>query len=302
MGEQTQTKNQIIDLRKGVIYLIVSMNDLLKPALKKRYGVAAFNIVNDASIRAVLQAAEELKAPVIVQVSVKTVNYWGAKMIQSTFADMARRISIPTCLHLDHCPDPNVISDCLDAGWNSVLYDGSGAGFDVCLEETKKIVKLAHQAGVSVEGEVEPVKGVEDGIGTDDDIPIIPLDQAVRFIKETEIDCFAPAIGTAHGTYKGEPDINFERVTEIINRVEIPLVLHGGTGLSKQVFKELINRGMAKVNISTQLKIELAESLHAYHIKNPKEYNPLKLIDASVDGIKYMAKNFIKIFGSVGEA
>nr|MBF0223045.1 class II fructose-bisphosphate aldolase [Desulfobulbaceae bacterium] len=281
---------------------IVSMNDLLKPAFKERYGVAAFNIINDVSMLAVLKAAEELNSPVIIQVSVKTVKYWGAKMIQYMFSEMAKGVSIPATLHLDHCPYPEVIKECLNAGWNSVLYDGSSVSFTECMQKTKEIVKMAHDMGATVEGEVEAVKGVEDGIGSDDDGPIIPLEQAVQFINETGIDCFAPAIGTAHGTYKGEPVINSARVSEIIAAVKIPLVLHGGTGLSQKVFTDLINRGMAKVNISTQLKIEYADSLNKYLSAKPHEYNPIKLIDASLLGMKDMVKGFIKIFGSEGKA
>lgn len=281
---------------------VASMNDILIPAFQERYGIAAFNIVNDLTLDAVVAAAEELRSPLIVQVSVKTVKAVGAKLIHAMFAEIAGRASIPATLHLDHCPHVGVIEECLKAGWNSVLFDGSGLPYEENLEQTKRVVAIAHNCGAAVEGEIEAVKGVEDGIGTDDDVPIVPLDQAVTFIKETDIDLFAPAIGTAHGVYKGEPKINFQRVQEIVAASPIPMVLHGGTGLSEDVFHRLISRGTAKVNISTQLKITLADSLREYLEKHSTEYDPLKLLGASREQIKEMAKNFLRIFGSEGKS
>ena len=281
----------------------VSMQEILKPAFQKRYGVAAFNMVNDVSTKAILAAATELHAPVIVQVSVKTIKYWGgARLIQQMFSEMASKVPIPATLHLDHCPYIEVIEECLEAGWNSVLFDGSSLSYEECLEKTRQVVEMAKKHGAAVEGELEAVKGVEDGIGTDHDVPTVALEKAVEFIRETGIDSFAPAIGTAHGVYKGEPKINFERVSEIVAEAPIPMVLHGGTGLSDEVFTNLISRGAVKVNISTQLKITLADSLRGYLDEHPKEYNPIKLLAAAEDGIKAMAMDFIKCFGGEGKA
>ena len=281
---------------------VASMQEILKPALARRYGVAAFNIVNDLTMEATLAAAAELNAPLIVQVSVKTVSVWGAKLMQLMFAEMANQVSIPATLHLDHCPDTRVIEEGLEAGWNSVLFDGSSLGFEDCLERTREVVTLAHKCGAAVEGEIEPVKGVEDGIGTDAEVPIVSLDKALLFIRETGIDTFAPAIGTAHGVYKAEPKINFARVAEIVAAAPIPMVLHGGTGLSDEVFGKLISLGAVKVNISTELKITFADSLRNYLEKYPQQYDPLKLLRAAREEIKAMAIRFITIFGSAGKA
>ncbi len=281
---------------------VVPLQEILQHAFDQRYGVAAFNIVDDVTTHAVLAAAEAIQSPVIVQVSVKTVKFWDAKLIQLMFARMAEEVSIPASLHLDHCPDIAVIEECLAAGWNSVLFDGSSLDYQVCLEQTKRVVDLARPYGAAVEGELEPVKGVEDGIGTDRDVPVVALDKAVQFIRETGIDFFAPAIGTAHGVYKGEPKIDFARVSEIVNEVNIPMVLHGGTGLADEVFRDLIRRGAVKVNISTQLKITLADTLRDYLEQHPKEYNPLRLLGAAREEAKSMAMRFMKIFGSDGKA
>jgi fructose-bisphosphate aldolase class II len=281
---------------------VTSMQEILSDAFKHRYGVAAFNIVDDVTMRAVLTAAEQMRSPLIVQVSVKTVNIWGARLIQLMFAEMASKTTVPATLHLDHCPDLAVIRECVDAGWNSVLFDGSHLDYDECLARTKEVVELAHARGVAVEGEVEPVKGVEDGIGSDEDAPVISLDRALHFVRETGIDCFAAGIGTAHGMYKGTPKIHFERAAEITAAEPIPLVLHGGTGLSPETFLRLIASGEAKVNISTQLKHTMADSYRDYLNEHPSEYNPIKLLLHVHDRLVEMAVGFIRIFGSEGRA
>jgi ketose-bisphosphate aldolase len=281
---------------------IVSMPEILGPAFKERYGVAAFNIVDDVTMSGILAAAVEARSPVIIEVSVKTVKMWGAKLIQVMFAEMARDLPIPTTLHLDHCPDRKVIDECLAAGWNSVLFDGSKLSYEENLKQTQQVVAQAREYGAAVEGEVEAIKGVEDGVGADYGSPQVALESALAFIRETGIDSFAAGIGTAHGLYKDEPKINFERVSEIVAAEPIPLVLHGGTGLSEEVFKELISRGEAKVNISTQLKIVMADSYAAYLGGHPTEYDPLKLLSAVQEDVKAMAMNFYRIFGSEGRA
>jgi fructose-bisphosphate aldolase class II len=278
------------------------MQEILKRAFAERYGVAAFNIVNDLTMEATLSAAAELRSPLIVQVSVKTVKVWGAKLIQLMFAEMANRVPIPATLHLDHCPDVCMIEACLEAGWNSVLYDGSGSSFEDCFAQTQKVVALARRYGAAVEGEIEPVKGVEDGIGSNAEVAVFSVNKAVAFIRGTGIDSFAPAIGTAHGVYKAEPKINFDRVSELVAAVGIPMVIHGGTGLSQETFRKLIGRGAVKVNISTELKMVFADSLREYLEKFPKQYDPLKLLAANRDAIKAMAVRFIRIFGSEGKA
>lgn len=281
---------------------VTPMQDILKRAFARRYGVAAFNIVNDLTMEATLAAAAELRSPLIIQVSVKTVKVWGAKLIQILFAEMVKKHAIPATLHLDHCPDVRVIEECLEAGWNSVLFDGSGLSYENCLEQSKVVVAMARKYGAAVEGEIEPVKGVEDGIGSDAEVTVFPAAKAVAFIRETGIDSFAPAIGTAHGKYKAEPKINFDRVSELVAAVGIPMVIHGGTGLNEETFKALIARGAVKVNISTELKITFANSLRDYLEKYPDQYDPLKLLAANREAIKGMASKFIRIFGSEGKA
>jgi len=281
---------------------VVPMQQILRDAFDKRYGVGAFNIVDWVTMDAVLAAAAETRSPVIVQVSVKTVKVMGAKLIQVMFAEMAGRVPVPATLHLDHCPDRQVIEDCIAAGWNSVLFDASKLTYEENLAQTREVVALAHRHGVAVEGELEAVKGVEDGVGGEDQGAVVPLDKAVAFIRATGIDSFAPAIGTAHGVYKGTPKINFDRVSEIVAAEPIPLVVHGGTGLSEETFHELIRRGAPKVNVSTQLKIVLADSYRTYLEEKPKEYDPLKLLGAAKKNLVAQVIYFMKVFGSEGKA
>jgi fructose-bisphosphate aldolase class II len=278
------------------------MQQILRDAFDKRYGVGAFNIVDWVTMDAVLAAAAGTRSPVIVQVSVKTVKVMGARLIQVMFAEMAGRAPVPAALHLDHCPDRQVIEECIAAGWNSVLFDASQLTYEENLAQTREVVALAHQHGVAVEGELEAVKGVEDGVGGEDEGAVVPLDKAVAFIRATGIDSFAPAIGTAHGVYKGVPKINFNRVSEIVAAEPIPLVVHGGTGLSEETFRELIRRGAPKVNVSTQLKIVLADSYRVYLEEKPKEYDPLKLLGAAKKNLVAQVSEFMRMFESQGKA
>jgi fructose-bisphosphate aldolase class II len=278
------------------------MQQILKHAFDNHYGVGAFNIVDWVTMDAVLSAAAETRSPVIVQVSVKTVKVMGAKLIRVMFEEMASHVPVPATLHLDHCPDRKVIEDCVAAGWNSVLFDASKLTYEDNMAQTKQVVQLAHQYGVAVEGELEAVKGVEDGVGDEYGGPIVALDKAVAFIRETGIDSFAPAIGTAHGLYKGTPKINFQRVSEIMEIAPVPLVVHGGTGLSDETFHKLIERGTPKINISTQLKITLADSYRTYLEAHPKEYDPLKLMGAVKKDLVAQIKTFMHTFGSEGKA
>jgi fructose-bisphosphate aldolase class II len=281
---------------------MVSMNEILGPAFERRYGVGAFNIVNDLTMSAVLEAASKTDSPVIIQVSVKTVKMFGAKLLQRMFEEMASQVSIPATLHLDHCPDVATIKVCLDAGWNSVLFDASNLNYEDNLRQTKEVVAMARKCGAAVEGELEAVHGVEDGIGSEEQGELVPLDKCIEFLEQTGIDSFAPAIGTAHGLYKTAPKIDFDRVRKIVSAHPTPIVLHGGTGLTDDVFKRLISEGCAKVNISTMLKITYCDAYRDYLNAKPHEHDPLKVMSNVREKVITMAKGFMETFGSTGKA
>jgi ketose-bisphosphate aldolase len=281
---------------------VASLPEVMDRAFSKRYGVAAFNTVDDITMHGVIRAAEQSRSPLIVQISVKTVKFWGADVVHDMFTEMAGRATVPVALHLDHCPDPDVARMCVDVGWNSVLFDGSGMTFEDNQKLTKDIVAYAKTKGAAVEGEVVAVAGVEDGVGSDEEGGLPPIEKELEFIADTGIYCYAPPIGTAHGFYKAEPKIRYDRMEYLVSKTNMPMVLHGGTGLNDEVYGKLIARGAAKVNISTALKKTYADGFKHYLEKNPTQYDPLKLIGAVQNDVTALAQHYFKLFGSEGQA
>jgi fructose-bisphosphate aldolase class II len=281
---------------------IAPTREILQRAFRDRYGVAAINVVNDLTLEAVLAAAEELRAPLIVQTSVKTVKMQGADALFALWVELTREISVPVALHLDHCPDRAVISECLAKGWNSVLFDASKLTVEENRRQCIEVVAEAARYGAAVEGEIEGIQGVEDGIGSDSASEVQSLDVALDFIRATGVDCFAPAIGNAHGMYKTTPTLDSQRVSDIVAAEPVPIALHGGTGMTPDQFTDLIARGCAKVNISTALKIAFMRSGYDYMTAHPGEYDPPALFRAQRAAVVDMAKEHIRLFGSDGKA
>jgi fructose-bisphosphate aldolase, class II len=239
---------------------VVSLRDIVDRAYRERYGVPAINIVNDLTLEAVLAGAVEARSPLIVQTSVKTVKSIGLNVLFTMWESMTAGIEVPVTLHLDHCPERQVITDCLARGWNSVLFDASTMPVEENQRQTVEVVAEARRFGAHVEGEIEAIKGVEDGIGSDTDPRRQSLETSIEFIETTGVDVFAPSIGNAHGVYSATPDLDFQRVTDLVEATDTPIALHGGSGMTDEQFTDLISRGCAKVNISTALKIEFMQS------------------------------------------
>ena len=282
---------------------LVGMKEMLLKAKTEGYAVGAFNIIDRTTLQAVVDAAEEQDSPAIIQTSASsTVKYYSYKAIVDMVTNAVEDSLIPFALHLDHCKDLEMVFNCIDSGWTSVMYDGSSFPFEENLANSKKVVKKAHAKGVSVEGEIGAVWGVEDDISVEENPDMLAdPNKAVQYASETGVDAFAPAIGTAHGLYKGEPKLDFERLKEIARRVEAPIVIHGGTGLSEEVFKKLISYGGAKVNISTQLKIGYFEGFKSYMESNGK-IDPIALFKHIIGTEKEIVQKYMKIFGSTGKA
>ncbi len=282
---------------------IVNMKEMLEKARAEKYAVGAFNILDFNSMKAVIECAEENRAPVIVQTSVKTVLFWDYEPMMSWFRDLAENAAVPVAIHLDHCKDPDVIQKCLDAGWTSVMIDASSKPYEENLELSAKVVRIARAYDASVEAELGAIVGVEDDIHVkEQDAHLADEEQSVRFCKAVAVDCFAPAIGTAHGVYKGKPKIDFALLEKISAETRLPIALHGGTGLSDDVFLKAIDLGCAKINISTQLKYAFIDGFAAYHQDNPKDYNPLNVIKAQEKALRQGIVENIKLFGSAGKA
>jgi len=283
---------------------VVPLKQIVDRAFSARYGVAAINVVNDLTLEAVLAAAVEQRSPVIVQTSVKTVRAIGIDLLFAMWQQLTAGIEVPVSLHLDHCPDRAVISDCLRKGWNSVLFDGSTLPVAENQRQTIEVVSEARSYGANVEGEIEAITGVEDDIGSDEEAKRESLPVALEFIRVTGIDVFAPAIGNAHGVYHTEPHLDAQRVSDIVAAQPIPIALHGGTGMTDAQFTDLIARGCAKVNISTALKVTYMKANLAF-LRGAEErdsWDPPSLFSATRTAVKDMAADHMRRFGSIGRA
>jgi fructose-bisphosphate aldolase class II len=270
-------------------------------AFKERYGVAAINVVNDLTMQAVLSAAEELQSPLIVQTSVKTVQQVGGGVLFAMWEEMTRSLTVPVALHLDHCPDRAMISSCLAKGWNSVLFDASKLSVEENQRQCIEVVAEARRYGADVEGEIEGFKRVEE-IAPGEETQAQTLAVAVDFIKSTGVDVFAPAIGNAHGMYKVTPALDNQRVSDIVAATNIPIALHGGTGMLPSQFTDLIARGCAKINISTALKISFLQSGYDYVSEHLSQYDPPSVFKVQHEAVTTMAKQHITMFGSQDKA
>jgi ketose-bisphosphate aldolase len=283
---------------------VVPLSEILRDAFAKRYGVPAINILNDLTLEAVLAAAVEHRSPLIVQTSVKTVRSIGGKVLYAMWTSMTDGIDVPVCLHLDHCPERSVITECLDLGWNSVLFDASHLPVAENLRQTVEVVAEARRHGANVEGEIESITGVEDGVGSDTEAARQDLAVVLDFIDRTGVDVFAPAIGNAHGSYKAAPVLDAQRVSDIVAARDLPIALHGGSGLSDEQFTDLISRGCAKVNISTALKETFMRSNLAFLQETAArgKWDPPSLFRHVRSDCMGLAGPLMDLFGSSGRA
>ncbi|MDE0969486.1 MAG: class II fructose-bisphosphate aldolase [Octadecabacter sp.] len=283
---------------------IAYMKPMLKKAQSEKYGIAAFNMIDYNSARAVVDGAQELNAPIIIQLSVKTIKIWGFKPIGDWVRSLSESVDVPVALHLDHCKDLDVIQRCIDAGWTSVMFDGSSLPFQENIRQTKLAYDIATSAGVGLEAEIGAIGGTEDDkFVAEDDAILAVVDECVEFCQYfPDLAVFAPAIGTAHGVYKGEPKIAYGRLAEITSAVDIPIALHGGTGLAADQFSRCISSGCAKVNISTMHKLQFIQGFTELKDQKPNLGEPIPFIEAQYEHMKTGVKNMIALFGSQGKA
>src|SRR5690625_193785 len=276
--------------------------DLVREARAGRYAVPAVNIADELSMRAVVAAAERAQSPVILQTSVKTVKFMGVEALGRMARLAADRASVPVALHLDHCPDRSVITDCIAHGWDSVLFDASDRPLDVARKETAEVVAEAHAAGVTVESEIENIIGVEDGVGSDEAIHSYTVEQLVEVARETGADMIAPQLGTAHGLYKATPELRVDRVRDIAALSDVPVVLHGGTGLSAEDFHAFIDAGVGKSNISTSLKLAYMKTAKAHldECERTGKWEPVKLFEQVFAAVEQDIYEHIELFRSAG--
>ncbi|MEO6826875.1 MAG: class II fructose-bisphosphate aldolase [Microbacteriaceae bacterium] len=283
---------------------VVSLKEIVDRAFAQRYGVPAVNIVNDLTLEAVLAGAVEASSPVIIQTSVKTVKSIGSGVLAALWSSMTAGIEVPVTLHLDHCPDRAVITECLQQGWNSVLFDASTLPVEENQRQTVEVVAEARKFGAHVEGEIESITGVEDGHGSDLEAARQSLEVSVNFIRKTGVDVFAPAIGNAHGIYKRAPVLDFQRVSDLVAAEPVPIALHGGSGLSTEQFHDLIARGAAKVNISTALKRTFMKSGLEFlrGAEEQDKWDPPSLFSHVRKDVVSLTTDLAEQFGSAGKA
>lgn len=283
---------------------IAPMKPMLKQAKAAKYGIAAFNAIDYNSVRSVVDGAQELNAPIIVQLSVKTIKLWGYKPIANWVYSLADGVDVPVAMHLDHCKDLDVIRNCIDAGWTSVMFDGSALPFEENMKQTKQAYDIAQSAGVGLEAEIGAIGGTEDDkfVAADEAILAV-VDECIEFCREfPELAVFAPAIGTAHGVYVGEPKIAYDRLEEITSAVDTPIALHGGTGLTEEQFRRCIGSGCAKVNISTMHKGQFINGFVDLKTEKPSLSEPIPFIESQYDAMKIGVKQMIEMFGSQNRA
>ena len=289
---------------------IVDAKEMLIKATEENYAVGAFNITNLIQMEAVVDTAVRMKAPLIIQTSVTPSKFLNAKVLANIYKTMAESAPIPICLHLDHCTDVEYCKTCADAGYTNIMIDASKQDFKNNIRQTREVSDYCHGiGGISVEGELGTVSGVEDQIKVaQDKAALCDPEQALEFVEKTKIDIFAPAIGTAHGVYKTKnPKLDFDRMEKIFKLingkgVKMPLVVHGGTGLQPDVVKRLVTLGGSKFNVSTDLKHVLIDATYGYITSHREEYNPGKIDIAVREAIMAKIEYWIDLLGSAGKA
>lgn len=278
---------------------IISTKEILLDAKKNKYAVPAFNIHNLETMQAVLEGAWEMKSPVIIAATPGTIEYAGMDYLVAMAKVGANRYDIPIALHLDHCSDVEFLKKCIDAGFKSVMIDASLKEYEDNISTTKEVVDYAHKYGVAVEAELGTVGGQEDDRMVDDkDALLTDPAMALDFVRRTNVDSLAVAIGTAHGVYKLEPKLDFERLKKMQEIIDVPLVLHGASGVPPEAIRKAIKLGICKVNISTELKIPFSNSIKKYFEENPTANDPRKYLTPGKEAVKKVVMNKIEICGS----
>jgi len=285
---------------------LVSMTEMLNTAKDNKYAVGQFNINNLEYIQAVLQAAEEEKSPLIIGVSEGAARYCGGFKVVVAMTESlmeAYGTTVPVAIHLDHGSSFEKCAEAIQAGFTSVMIDGSHLPLQENIELTKKVVELAHIHGVSVEAELGRIGGQEDDLIVDEaeQAYAIPA-ECDELVRETKVDCFAPALGSVHGPYKGEPNLGFDRMEEVMNLTNVPLVLHGGTGIPTKDIQRAISLGTAKINVNTENQITQTKVVREVLNAKPDLYDPRKYLGPSRDAIKETVIGKMRIFGSSQQA
>jgi len=305
---------------------LVSAKDILVPARQGGYAVGAFNTSNLEITQAIFEAAAETRSPVLVATSESAIEYAGYDNMLGIVKHLAEYYGIKAALHLDHGADLGVVVKCIRHGWTSVMIDASKLEYAANVAATSQVVEIAHMAGVPVEAELGRLGGIEDKVKVDErEAFLTDPDQAREFVERTGCDSLAVAIGTSHGAYKfkSEPKLDIDRLAEISRRVSIPLVLHGASsvpedvlaraakygaklpgakGVPEEALKAAIARGIAKINIDTDLRLAFTGAVRELLAEKPEVFDPRKILGQSRKAIKDVVRRKMEIFGSAGKS
>ena len=283
---------------------LVSMKDMMIKGKKEGYAIGQFNLNNIEFTQAILKAAQEENSPVILGVSEGAARYMGGfttvvHMVKGLMHDY--KITVPVAIHLDHGSSFEKCKEAIDAGFTSVMIDASHHSFEENIEITKQVVEYAHKNNVSVEAELGIVGGQEDDVIADGVIYADPQ-ECKTLVDATGIDCLAPALGSVHGPYKGEPNLGFKEMEEISQLCDVPLVLHGGTGIPTKDIQRAVSLGTAKINVNTESQIASAKAVREALAKDAEMYDPRKYLTPARDAIQATVAGKMREFGSSGKA
>lgn len=305
--------------------MLVTNKDLMVPARKNGYAIGAFNVQNLESMSAIAEAATEEKSPVIMQITPSVIKYAGLAYISNLVKTAAQLAPVPIAMHLDHGEDFETATKCINAGFTSVMIDGSFLKFEENVALTKRVVNVAHPKGVSVEAELGKLAGVEERSVEEKEAILTDPEIAVKFVETTGVDTLAVAIGTSHGAYKfkSEAKLDLERLKTINEKISVPLVLHGASsvpqwivekankyggelsgakGIPEEQIKKAISLGIAKINIDTDLRLAFTATVREVLTNSPKNFDPRKILGPAKDAMKEVAKGKMRLFGSAGKA
>jgi len=279
---------------------LLPMKDILEDAKKKNYAVPAFNIDNMEIIQAVLQVAYEESSPVILAIGQGAIKNGNIEALTAVAKRIGNELSLPIALHLDHGSSYAQVIRCIREGFTSVMIDGSHLPLEENIRLTRKVVEAANPVGISVEAELGRIAGVEDDISLEEEnAKTVDVEDVKKFLTEVDVDALAIAIGSAHGWYKGEPKLNFSLLSDINKLTEIPLVLHGGSGIPGHLIKKAISLGINKINVATELRRAFINNITS---TDHSKYDIYKYLDCARNGVKKIVRNKIILFGSRNRA
>jgi fructose-bisphosphate aldolase, class II len=282
---------------------LVSMNEFLPKAKANKFAVGQFNMNNLEFAQAITDAAIEEKSPFIFGVSEGALKYMGYEYTVAIAQAAAQKSGLPIALHLDHGSSFEVAMKCIRAGFSSVMFDGSHYTLEENIRLTKEVVKAAHAMGVSVEGELGTIGGVEDDINVEEEhANLAKPEEAIRFYEETGVDCLAIAVGTAHGMYKGEVKIHYDIIAQVSKAIPVPIVLHGGSGVPDEAIRLSIQAGVGKINVNTENQVACTDAIRQVLSQDAKVYDPRKYLTPARKAMVEVVQTKIRLFGSSNQA